>query len=66
MKICQKQMLKTCRIENDPFIGMCKVYGCKVIGMVFPCLFDVTPEILINDHCGRCEKNLHEMHKKDD
>ncbi|KJS84977.1 MAG: hypothetical protein JM58_09410 [Peptococcaceae bacterium BICA1-8] len=56
MKICQKQLSKTVKIEDDPFIGICKVYECKVLKMNFPALFDVTLESLIKDICHRCEK----------
>lgn len=55
MKICQSKMLKTCHIENDPFIGMCKVYECKVINLNFPCMFNVKTECFLKDACSRCE-----------
>jgi hypothetical protein len=58
MKVCQKQMIKSVRVENDPFIGYCKVYECKVVGVCFPCLFDVTQDDFLKDQCGRCRKDL--------
>ena len=54
LKICQIKMLKSCRIENDPFIGLCKVYKCETLNICQPCLFDVTPEDIVKDMCSRC------------